>query len=457
MLSPEVTPARPRHREFEFSRASLSGRTILLGYRLSGGPDVDIDFTERLELPSALPAPDPGDPVVARLVDAIHRMFGVSYFKAAAPRRLVAPPVDDADADFWDRVYTEGLGEFYYTNGLDPRGHSGFPRGGASPPAVPVARPTDERAIVLVGGGKDSAVAREVVRHAGVPAVALSLGAAPWIARSVEAMATEHLVVRRHLDPRLAEVNGRGAYNGHVPISACIAVVSILVAYLGGYQDLVVANERTADEGNLTWNGLTVNHQWSKSFGFEASLHEFCGRHFSGGPRYFSVLRPLTELRIAGAFATHSEYFDDFTSCNGNFRQRPAETPARWCGRCPKCVFAYLMLVPYLSEGDRLRVFGGDFLDTDHGVRMLERLTGVRGFKPFECVGTASESRAALARLARQGRLTAPVATWYETHLARDVGDPLALWRAARASGGPHCIPREWETRLYAYLGARGA
>jgi hypothetical protein len=303
-----------------------------------------------------------------------------------------------------------------------------------------------------------------------VPAVALSLGDAPWIARSVEAMATEHLVVRRHLDPRLAELNRRGAWNGHVPISACIAVVSMLVAHLGDFSDVIVANERTADEGNLTWNGLTVNHQWSKSFAFERALHDWWGRQVSGGPRYFSVLRPLTELTIAGAFATHPEYFDHFTSCNANFRQRPAAPPARWCGRCPKCVFAYLMLAAYLDDRDLLRVFGSSFLDGESGVRMLERLTGVCGFKPFECVGTAGESRAALARLAGQGRLSGSLAAWYERHLALGPGETggdaagdvaghvrdLDPWNAARATGGPHCIPRSWETRLYAYLGTRG-
>ncbi len=457
MVSSRVEATRPRHREFAFAEATLSGRVIELVYRLEGGPDPDVEFKETLELPAQVAAPDPSDPVVARLLDGIHRIFGVSYFKAAAPHRLVARPLGERDAAFWNAAYTEGLGEFYYSNDLDPRGHGGFPRETGTSTGRPLDVPsTGERVIVLVGGGKDSAVAREIVRHAGAPAVALSLGTAPWIERSVEAMGTEHWVVKRRLDTKLTEMNARGAYNGHVPISACIALVSLLVAYLGDCREVVVANERTADEGNLEWRGIDVNHQWSKSFAFEASFDAWRARQFSGGPRYFSLLRPLTELRIAAAFATHPRYFDRFTSCNANFRQQPSAPPARWCGRCPKCVFAYLMIAPYLDDADLERVFGANILDGESVLPIVERLAGVRGFKPFECVGTAGECRAALWHLARDGRLGVGVGAWYERHVASEVLDPKALWDAARASGGPHRIPSNWEARLHAYLGSHG-
>ena len=88
---------------------------------------------------------------------------------------------------------------------------------------------------------------------------------------------------------------------------------------------------------------------------------------------------------------------------------------------------------------------------------MLERLAGVSGHKPFECVGTAEECRAALSRLAAAERLPRAVAAWYERQLAPGMGDEGQLWEAIRAPGGPHCIPPDWETRLDAYLGSHGA
>ena len=460
MMSPKVAAARPRHGEFVFGEATLTGRRIELTTASRGGPDPDVAFVETLELPAQVAPPDPADPAVGRLLDGIRRTFGVSYFKAAVPSRIAAEPVSSADAAFWDALYTEGLGEFYYTNDLDPRGHSGFPSDpSAALSPAPVDRRSTERVLVLVGGGKDSIVAREVVRHAGVPAVGLSLGQHPWIARSVEAMNLEHWVIGRRLDPKLADLNARGAYNGHVPISACIAAVSMLVAHADGAAHVVVANERTADEGNVVWRGLDVNHQFSKSFAFESAFGDWCDRQLSGGfaPRYFSLLRPLSELRIAGAFACHPQYFEAFTSCNANFRIRPTEPPARWCARCPKCIFAWLILAPYLDEVEVARVFGAQFLEGEYAAGMLERLAGVTGHKPFECVGTARECRAALSRLAVAGRLPRSVAAWYERHVAPDAGDPERLWAAARAPGGPHRIPPDWENRLDAYLGSHGA
>ena len=182
----------PRHAAFVFEGARLEGRAVRLAYALRGGPDADVAFEERLDLPEELPAPDPADPVVQALLDGMLRVFGVSYFKAAVPGTVVAPPVPEAEARFWDWLYSEGMGEFWYRNQLDPPKPGLFPRGGEGTPAV--ARPVGGAALVLVGGGKDSLVAREVARTAGVPTDALSLGTADWIARSAARMGLRHLV-----------------------------------------------------------------------------------------------------------------------------------------------------------------------------------------------------------------------------------------------------------------------
>ena len=442
--------AKPSHAAFVFRGASVEGRVISLDYALSGGPDADISFRETLELPSNLDIPRPDDPVVRDLLDGIHRAFGVSYYKCAAPRQIFAPPVSDVDARFWDLLYTEGLSEFYYTNQIEPLARPAFPRG-EPPPARSSVSPLGERALILVGGGKDSAVVREIVRHAGIDAAGFSLGSSPWISRSVLAMGLPHLTVSRTIDPKLRELNRLGAWNGHVPISACIASLAMLVAYLGRYAFVVVGNERSADERNLTWRDLPINHQWSKSFVFEAQFAAWCERRMQGGPEYFSLLRPLTELRIAEAFASHPCYFDKFASCNGNFRQEPG-SPRRWCGTCPKCVFVYLVLAPYIRDEALAAIFEGNILEDPSNAILIERLAGVTGFKPFECVGTAEETQAALTQLARQGRLPEAVRLWYEHSVAPSIGDPDSLLKRIREPDGPHGIPPIWERRLHAYL-----
>ncbi|MEM7394958.1 MAG: endonuclease domain-containing protein, partial [Verrucomicrobiota bacterium] len=402
---------------------------------------------ERITLPEELPEPDPNDPIVQHLLDGIHRALGISYYKTSLPPHILAEPVPAEDAAFWDELYTLGLGEFFYQNRIDPRGRIAFPAGGE--PAAPViCPPGEERVLVLAGGGKDSAVAREVVRHAGVPADALTLGESDWIRQSVRAMGLNHRIIHRTIDPTLFELNRRGALNGHVPISACIAFIATLVAYVGNYTAVIAANERSANEANLQWNGQSINHQWSKSLAFEAAFQDWCARRMRNGPVYFSLLRPLSELHITEAFARHSDYFDHFTSCNANFRIRPNQPAARWCGQCPKCVFVQLALAPHLTEADVNRIFGHDFIADADNLHLVQSLCGLNGTKPFECVGTAGESRAALGRLHRDGRLAEPVRTWCSEHI-RHAGED---WRTAMTLEASHRMPAPWQERLHAYL-----
>lgn len=444
---------RPRHEAFEFRNVQLALGKLSLHYALTGGPDPDLFFREELVLPEGTPDPEPGDPIASALLDGVLRVFGVSYFKAANPRTIIAPPCSDADAEFWDLLYTEGLGEFYYRNQLTPLPLPAFPRAAHTSPAPAPAKPrAPERVLTLIGGGKDSMLAREIVRHAGVPSDALAMGRAPWIERSARALDTRLLIVQRTLDPQLRALNARGAYNGHVPISACIAFVALLVAHLRGYSDVIVANERSADEGNTSWHGLQINHQWSKSLAFESAVGAFCQRHFHATPGYFSLLRPLSELRIAQEFARYPQYFADFASCNANFRLSPSAEVARWCGRCPKCVFVQLIFAPVLDDAGLERCFGRNFLGDPENRAQLEQLTGITGIKPFECVGTPEESVAALAYLAQQGRLPEALHAWYEQHWGARTAALAEQWRTLLQPGPSPSLPDRWKERLDAYL-----
>lgn len=447
------------YQRFHFTDVAVTGHDVRLGYRLTGGPGADLDFTETLTLPAEVPAPDPADPAVRALLAGLHLVFGVSYYKACIPPDIDAAPLAPADADFWERLYTEGMGEFWYSNGIDPRGRVRFPRGGPEPVPAPISarlpapagRPGNGRVLVLCGGGKDSAVAREVVRTAGVGADALTLGTSGPQQAQAAAMELRQLVIGRRLDPKLFDLNRAGALNGHVPISACIAFTALLVAYLGGYDAVIAANEGSADEGNLLWNGLAVNHQWSKSLIFEDDCQHWCRRHLAGGPVYFSLLRPLSELRIAQAFATHPRYFDSFTSCNRNFRVASQSPAARWCGHCPKCVFTSLILGPFMDQVTLAGIFGGDFLADPDNLPMLAALVGMDAMKPFECVGTATEARAALGRLAADRRLAPAAADWYRTHQARLALGPDVF---DQVLGAEHAnrLDSVWRERLDRYL-----
>jgi len=445
----------PHFTHFSFTDARFDGATALLGYRLwsPGGPSVD--FTERFTLPQA--PEDPSHPALQLALRDLHIVAGTSYWKAACPPTITfegVPTPDPEAAAFWKEVYTFGLGEFFYENDLPPEVH--FP----SDPDAVVARPEapvavdPDRLLLLVGGGKDSAVAREVLRHAGADVTLLSVGAPRWIRESVTAMGDPHLVIGRKLDRALFALNDQGAHNGHVPISAIIAAVTRLVALIGGFAAVVSANERSASYGNVQWRGMEVNHQWSKGLRFEQRWQAHAGR-VTNGPGYFSVLRPLTELRIGAGFARHERYFDHVTSCNANFRIRPQDPPARWCGRCPKCLFVGLILVPHLSDAQAGRIFGDNFLAREDNRPLLAELMGLASHKPFECVGTPEEVAAALWMLREQGRMAGtPAMDLFTTRVLPGLSDPEGLLAAELAAADEDAMPPRWRGALDAYLRA---
>jgi hypothetical protein len=261
-------------------------------------------------------------------------------------------------------------------------------------------------------------------------------------------------VCTRRLDPGLQALNRAGALNGHVPVTAIVSCVALLTAALRGCDAVVMANERSASAGNVTWDGVEVNHQFSKGIRAERLLRAAVAEA-APDMDVFSVLRPASELAIARAFARMTQYHEAFTSCNALFRLDPARRGRSWCRECPKCRFVYLVLAPFCEPAHLRAVFGADLLDDERQYAGFALLTATGGHKPFECVGEAQESVAAVRMLATQARwrdhrvvrrLVAEVLPRYEP----TVGDPDAVL----ALGDEHHVPDHLLGDVVALLGA---
>jgi UDP-N-acetyl-alpha-D-muramoyl-L-alanyl-L-glutamate epimerase len=441
---------------FRFTSRELDANGhVTLRYAL----DDAIYFVEELDLPVECGVREADIEKAQGLLSLLHWAAGVSYFKTALPVNVScetgAPP--PAAAALLEALYSEGLGELAYTNALPvlPRPsfgatpHRHAPRAD-SPPSEP--RPL-ERVLVPVGGGKDSAVALEIVRRAGAQVTLFSVGDAPPIARTVEVAGLPRLLATRRLDPSLAALNRAGAINGHVPITAIVSCVALLTAALNGLDAVVMANERSASAGNVSWDGVEVNHQFSKGLRAERLLSAAAAE--ADGPQLFSVLRPASELAIARAFARMERYHPAFTSCNAIFRIDPALRAASWCCECPKCRFVFLALAPF-SEPVALReIFGRDLLDDDDQFRGFALLTATGGHKPFECVGEEQESLAAIRLLSEDPRWSSHsvVRRLVEEVLSlypREVGDPERVL----ALSDEHDVPAALLADARAVLGA---
>ena len=437
---------------FRFVRCRFSADTGVaeLAYAFDRGPEL----VETVTVPGAPFTLEPARAAaVERALRLLHLVAGVSYYKAAVPGeiRIDSYTIDADTAALLEQVYLNGLGEFAYRNGLDLRGRIRFPFDPALATAAAPALGLGERALVAIGGGKDSLVSIEALRAMGVEQAVTWIGNSQLIRTCAERTGLATLNIGRALAPQLFEINRQGAYNGHIPVTAVNSAILVLAALLTGAGQVVFSNERSASYGSLIPGAGEVNHQWSKGWAFERMFGEQVERAVAADLRYYSFLRPLSELAVARQFAKSHHYDEHFSSCNRNFHILGEKPAQRWCGLCPKCHFVFLALAPFMSKARLVRIFGRNLLDEDAQAAGFDALLEYQDHKPFECVGEGRESRAAMAALAARAdwREDALVARFAREILPQlDPGElaieplleiegehrvPVALWERLRA------------------------
>lgn len=339
---------------------------------------------------------------VNRAVQHIFWMAGVSYYKTslAAEIQFEHEQPCETEARWLTDTWQAGLAELAHENNLGWLSHIRFPdQNHKSEPADHLTLPG--RTLVPIGGGKDSLVTIERLRQAGEDVTLFQVGSSELIQQVSKATELPLIQIKRRVDARLKQVAEQGAYNGHVPITAINSTVAVLTALLGGFDSVAFSNERSADVGNVKAdNGQWVNHQYSKSWGFEQQYRDVLSETMEQAVDYFSVLRPYSELAIVQEFSRYPQYFEVFSSCNRNFHLSGSRNEnGRWCGQCPKCAFVFVCLAPFISRKQLLTIFGHDLLADNDLKNLFLALFGIEGDKPFECVGEALEMRAALTFL----------------------------------------------------------
>jgi hypothetical protein len=376
-------------------------------------------------------------------LDRVFRLLllacGVSYYKAFAPKRVrcAAFALDPATAAFFNNFYKKGLGEFAWRNGIDLAGLNLVAETIEPPTALRLELP--RLTCVPVGGGKDSIVTVECLKQAREPLVLFELGNAAPIEATIAQTGLPAIRVTRRLDPTLFALNEAGALNGHVPITGILSMIVLACAIIHGFDAIAMSNEHSASAPNIA----DVNHQYSKSFEFEHAFGRFLERHVVEGVRYFSLLRPLSEVAIARRFARHTDYLPVFRSCNTAFRQSPERRGTNWCCDCPKCRFVFLALAPFVPRQRLIATLGRDLLDDAAQIDGFAELCGLQQHKPFECVGEIEESATVLAHLAN-------LADWREDVVVRALAPRLQAgdFAALFALRGPHLVPERYVAML---------
>ncbi|RZA20488.1 MAG: endonuclease domain-containing protein [Lysobacteraceae bacterium] len=389
-------------RAFRFVRCTFDAQTGIaqLVYAFDDGPEL----VETATIPGApFVLDDARTEAAERALRLLHLIAGVSYYKAAVPEeiRIDAYAIDADTAALLETVYLNGLGEFAYRNGLDLHGKIRFPaEAAAGAPASTLS--LREHALVAIGGGKDSLVSIEALRAAGIEQTVTWIGGSQLIAACAAHTGLPTLNIGRQLAPQLFEYNRLGAWNGHIPVTAVNSAIMAFAAVLLGVDQVVFSNERSASYGSMIPGTGEVNHQWSKGWAFESAFGDYLQRHVAADLRYYSLLRPLSELAVARQFAKVSRYDAHFSSCNRNFHILGERPTSRWCGVCPKCHFVFLALAPFMPKPRLVGIIGRNLLDDPDQIAGFDALLEFEDHKPFECVGEGRESRAAMAALAQR-------------------------------------------------------
>ena len=93
-----------------------------------------------------------------------------------------------------------------------------------------------ERALVAMGGGKDSLVSLERLRATGMEVQPFCVGGSELIKDTVKAARLPLIAIQRQLAPELRAMNEAGAWNGHVPVTAINSAIGVCAALLYGFR-----------------------------------------------------------------------------------------------------------------------------------------------------------------------------------------------------------------------------
>jgi len=329
----------------------------------------------------------------------------ISYWKIACPptviikdRKLTAEQIN-----WWKKLYWGGLGEFYYTNGIQESidnfmmidCQSDTP---SNPPKVTTTNlfsGSTPKVLIPVGGGKDSVVSIELLRqNADVNCYVINSRGATDATVEVGGLKDHTIYAKRTLDKNMLDLNAKGFLNGHTPFSALVAFSTIIAGYLNGLSFVALSNESSANESTVA--DSYVNHQYSKSYEFEEDFRYYERTFIGSGVYYFSFLRPLAELQIAMLFSKFKKYHGIFKSCNVGSKQDI------WCGHCPKCLFVYIILSPFLTLEELDNIFGKRLFEDETLMEDFDKLCGILPEKPFECVGSRDEVNASIVEVISQ-------------------------------------------------------
>ena len=390
---------RKKYPEFVYESYAweIKGKDFHLSFCFKNG---EIDYN-----PSVIIKDIPDRNIDKRIIDNLVFHLGMvellSYWKAICSPKIIikAGSIDKKQINWFMDLLINGMGQFFYENKIDftkpdfvkiiSEGKSAFKMG----------KVTKNGILIPIGGGKDSAVTLELMKKFKKDVDCFVLNNNLNTQEMFEASGYKHIILaERKIEDKLLQLNRKGYLNGHTPFVAYLSFLTVLVSVLFNKKYISFSNEDSSNEGNVKWLGYEINHQYSKTHDFEGKFRKYCADYLVDSLEYFSILRLMYEIQIARIFSYMKNYFPVFLSCNEAQKTYSGtkKKTGKWCGKCSKCLFVYMILYPFLSKDDLLSIFNEDLFNKKELLPILKELIGEKTVKPFECVGTRKEALVAL-------------------------------------------------------------
>ncbi len=346
------------------------------------------------------------DPALDKLLDkAMFLAFvllGTSYYKAhPTPFVHLPKPIDGFQADFFSKVFQEGLSQYAFENGLVRDNLAHFKA--TSTQVEKGQRYRGNGILSLQSGGKDSLLVATLLLEANIDFTPWYVssdpeGAHPAVIDEIfpQLIDKRANVVIRTIDQfHLQETRG---LNGHVPVTYINTALAIVQAILNNQNIVLTSIGNEGSEPHSQIGDLLVNHQWSKTWEAEQLMAEYVKRYISEDIKVGSPIRKYSELRIAELFVAKcwQRYGYKFSSCNSaNYKQGARNASLSWCGDCAKCANTYLLFCPFLAPHILQTLFNDvDLFRKPSLTKTFKGLLGIDNeMKPFECVGSVDELR----------------------------------------------------------------
>ena len=319
----------------------------------------------------------------------------INYIKCTCSKNIIinAGYIDTKGISFFRKLYYKGLGELLYRNNIKISIDELFNfTCNCEKRNLPINDYKGIGNLICVGGGKDSCVSLEILKNEKNNSCLVINPKTPSLnCCEIAGYSDENIIkIERIIDKKILDINNRGFLNGHIPFSSVIAFISYLVGYLNGKKNIILSNESSANESTVF--GSDVNHQYSKTYEFENDFRNYMSE-INLDINYFSLLRGLSEFNIAKLFSNYEEFYSVFKSCNLGSKNKEWN----WCCNCPKCLFIFIILSPFINIDKLISIFGENLYEREDLLEIFKEILGYSNNKPFECVGTYEEARYAVS------------------------------------------------------------